>query len=112
MGSFSCASQIFFQPHGQQLIGKSLVEIVHTRIPHLTFGLANFPSSIDLSVEVELMVDRVEELHKVLCFHLEEANTSYKARAYAHQRDVDFNVCDLVMVHLKKSYLPLEFILN
>ncbi|KAG7037056.1 hypothetical protein SDJN02_00677, partial [Cucurbita argyrosperma subsp. argyrosperma] len=67
-------------------------EKLEKRIVYMSY----MPHSFNF-VEVELMVGRVEELHKELCFHLEEANTSYKARAYAHQRDVDFNICDLVM---------------
>lgn len=45
---------------------------LYTLNSHVTFDLANFPSSIDLSVEDELMVDWVEELHQEFRRHLEE----------------------------------------
>ncbi|KAA0051932.1 Transposon Ty3-G Gag-Pol polyprotein [Cucumis melo var. makuwa] len=44
--------------------GRCPFEIVYARSPRLTFDLSNLPSNVDISNEVENMIDRIQNLHK------------------------------------------------
>ena len=86
--------------------GKSPFEVVYTSLPRVTFDLANLPSVVDVSMEAEAMAERISKLHQEVKSHLELANDSYKTAANYHKRFKEYQVGDLVMVHLRKSRLP------
>lgn len=78
--------------------GKCPFEIVYTRVSRLTFDLANFPSFVDVSNEVENMVERIEELHHQVHEHLAKTAQSYEEAKDKSRREV-FQKGDLVMIH-------------
>lgn len=86
--------------------GKSPFEIVYTKLLGLTVDLANLPSSIDLSLEVEKMVEKVAELHKEVTKHLEKMVAKYGKDADKHNRFKEFKEGDKVMIHLRKNKFP------
>lgn len=68
--------------------------------------LANIPSSVDFSEEAEQMAERIMELHKEVVDNLTQAAAAYKDNADSHRWAKQFDVGDLVMVHLQKSHFP------
>lgn len=79
---------------------------VHRSSPRLTVDLSDLPSSVDVSIEAEQMVECIADLHKELQANIGRATSSYKALVDWHQRDVQFNEGDLVMIDLRKSCFP------
>lgn len=65
-------------------------EVVYTTLPGLTFDLANLPSNVDISVEVEDMVERIESLPKEVHDHLQKTFVSYKEDKDKARREVEF----------------------
>jgi hypothetical protein len=48
----------------------------------------------------------MKELHSQVKQRLQESNQEYKRRVDQHQRQLQFEVGDLVLVHLRKERLP------
>lgn len=86
-----------FNHMGNKSWGKSPFEIVYTRLPRLTMDLSNYPSSVNLSSKATTMVE---------FGHLEEANCRYKEAVDTKRRLMEFQIGDLVMVHLRKARFP------
>lgn len=84
--------------------GKSPVEVVYTHLPRLTFDLANLPSIIDVSSKADTVVERIRKLHQEVKDHLEAANNAYKTATDVHRHAQDFNIGNLVMIHLRFDY--------
>ena len=56
--------------------------------------------------EVEEFFEHVKSLHEDVHAHITKMNQQYKARADQRRRHKDFQVGDLVMVHLRKEQFP------
>ncbi|XP_038875080.1 uncharacterized protein LOC120067609 [Benincasa hispida] len=91
-----------------QSTGQCPFEVVYSSPPHLTFDLTNLPSFVDLSLEADLMIDRVQKIHAEVFANLTIANSKYKEVADKHHRPTTFFLGDLVMVYIKKSHLPTD----
>jgi hypothetical protein len=48
----------------------------------------------------------MQELHSKVREQLQNSNQDYKRRAYHHRRELQFDVGDLVMAHLRKERFP------
>lgn len=55
----------------------------------------------------EEIADCIQELHKEVKKHLEQANAKYKQLVDAHRHAKSFEIGNLVMIHLRKSRLPI-----
>lgn len=51
------------------------------------------------------MADCIQELHKEVKEHMEQANAEYKQHVDAHRHVKAFEIGNLVMIHLQKSRL-------
>ncbi|PON61467.1 hypothetical protein PanWU01x14_145870 [Parasponia andersonii] len=79
--------------------------IVYTKTPNHTVDLLILP--ISKSRVAENLADRITKTLVEVKTKLEEANAKYKLDADKHRRSKNFNVGDLVMVHLRKERFPL-----
>ena len=55
------------------------------------------------SAEAEEFVEHIKSLHEEVHAHITKMNQQYKASADQRRRHKDFNVGDLVMIHLRKE---------
>jgi hypothetical protein len=59
-----------------------------------------------LSLAIENMAERVQQIKEDVCLNLEQANDKYNAAANKKQRVKTFQEGDLVMAHLWKNCFP------
>jgi len=58
------------------------------------------------SARAEEFAEAMEELHTKVKQRLQKSNQEYKCRAYQHRRQLQFEVGDLVLAHLRKEKFP------
>lgn len=67
---------------------------------------------VDIYRDAFDLMDQIQRTHKEVHHNLEEANAKYKETVDRHRRFKEFNVGDLVMVHLRKACFPLVHTTN
>jgi hypothetical protein len=58
------------------------------------------------SASAEEFAEAMEELHSRVKQRLQESNQEYKRRVDQHRRQIQFEVGDLVLAHLRKERFP------
>jgi hypothetical protein len=86
--------------------GKSPFEIVYDRQPRGVYELRDSEQIITKSASAEEFTEVMEELHSRVKERLLESNQKYKCRADQHRRQLQFEVGDLVLAHLRKERFP------
>lgn len=61
---------------------------------------------MDVSIEVEHMVERIDELHREVHDHFKKAIFSYKEAKDKSRRIVNSEEGSLIMIHLRKARFP------
>ena len=86
--------------------GKSPFEIVYGRQPRGVSELRDSEQIMTKSASVEEFAEAMEELHSKVKQRLLKSNQEYKRRANQHRRQLQFEVGDLVLAHLRKERFP------
>jgi hypothetical protein len=86
--------------------GKSPFEIVYGRHLGGVSELRYLEQIVTKSANAEEFAEAMEELHSRVKQRLLESNQEYKRRADQHQRQLQFEVGDLVLAHLRKERFP------
>ena len=89
-------------------IGKHPFEIVYNRQPRRVSELRDSEQIMTKSASVEEFAEAMEELHSRVKERLLESNQEYKDRADQYRRQLQFEVGDLVLAHLRKERFPRE----
>jgi hypothetical protein len=58
------------------------------------------------SASVEDFVEAMKELHNQVRERLQNSNQEYKSKANQHRQELQFEVGDLIMAHLRKERFP------
>ena len=74
--------------------------------PRTTPELRKMEQGERTSVEVEGFAKHIKHLHEDVYAHITKMNQQYKARANQRSRQKEFQVGDLLMVHLRKERFP------
>lgn len=74
--------------------------------PRLPLDLLPSIPQEELSFEAKDRVETMKKLHEDVKKRIEKANESYKARANKFKKPREFNVGDLVWLHLRKERFP------
>jgi hypothetical protein len=82
--------------------GKIPFEILYGRYPRGVSELRDSKQIITKSASVEEFAEAMKELHSRVKERLLESNLEYKRRADQHQRQLQFEVGDLFLAHLRK----------
>jgi hypothetical protein len=86
--------------------GKSPFEIVYGRQPRGVSELRDSKQIITKSASAEGFPEAMKELHSRVKERLLESNQEYKRREDQHRRQLQFEVGDLVLAHLRKERFP------
>jgi hypothetical protein len=70
------------------------------------FELRDLEQSEFRSAGEEYFETEMKELHKKIRERLKNSNKEYKCRVYQHRRELQFEVGDLVLAHLRKLRFP------
>ena len=81
-------------------------EVVYGINPKLPIELVPLPKGEFVHKEAETKAKAMMKLHAQVRARIEKVNDLYKARANKHKRQQDFNVGDLVWLHLRKEQSP------
>jgi malate synthase len=86
--------------------GKSPFEIVYGRQPRGVSELRDSEQIITKSASIEEFAEAMKELHSKVKQRLIDSSQEYKRRADQHWRQLQFEVGDLVLAHLRKERFP------
>ena len=86
--------------------GKSPFEIVYGRKPRGVSELRDSEQIMTKSASAEEFTEVMQELHSRVKERLLKSNQEYKRRADQHRRQLQFEVGDLVLAHLRKGKVP------
>jgi hypothetical protein len=89
-----------------QSIGKSPFQVVYGMQPRGVSELRDSEQTATSSASAEEFIEAMKELHNKVKQRLEDSNLEYKHRADQHQRQLQFEVGDLVLAHLRKERFP------
>ena len=84
-------------------IRRSLFQIVYVSSPRTTLELRKMEQGERTSAKAEDFTEHVKNLHDEVHAHITKMNPQYKARLDQKRRHKEFQVGDLVMVHLRKE---------
>ena len=87
-------------------IGLSPFQIVYGMHPRGVYELRNLGYLEHISVEGESFATTINEIHEQVKQKLQDNNYKYKLRADVKRREVNFEVGDLVLAHLRKERFP------
>jgi hypothetical protein len=86
--------------------GKSPFEIFYGRQPRGVSEMRDSKQIMTKSARAKEFAQAMEELHSRMKQRLLETNQEYKRRADQHRRQLQFEVGDLVLAHLRRERLP------
>jgi hypothetical protein len=86
--------------------GQSPFQIMYGMHPRGISELRDLEKNEFKSVGVEDFATKMQELHNKIKERLHNSNQEYKHRANRHRRELQFEVGDLVLVHLIKERFP------
>jgi hypothetical protein len=86
--------------------GKSPFEIVYGRQPRAVSELRDSEQIMTKSASTEEFTEAMGELHSRVKQRLLDSNKEYKRRSDQHRRQLQFEVGDLVLAHLRKERFP------
>jgi hypothetical protein len=86
--------------------GKSPFEIIYGRQPRGVSELRDSEQIMTKSTSTEEFAEAMKELHSRVKERLLESNQEYKHKADQHRRQLQFEVGDLVLAHLRKERFP------
>jgi hypothetical protein len=86
--------------------GKSPFQIVYGTQPRGVSELRDSEQTATSSASAEEFAEAMKELHSRVKQRLIDSNQEYKHRADKHQRQIQFEVGDLVLAHLRKERFP------
>ena len=86
--------------------GQSPFHIVYGMHPRGISELRNLGKEEMRSAEGEYFASRMQSIHEQVKQQLQDSNIKYKARADMKRREVNFEVGDLVLAHLRKERFP------
>jgi hypothetical protein len=86
--------------------GKSPFQIVYGTQPRGVSELRESEHGATNSASAEEFFEAMEELHSKVKQHLQDSNQEYKCRADQWKREIEFEVGDLVLAHLRKERFP------
>jgi hypothetical protein len=86
--------------------GKIPFQIVYGTQPRGVSELRGSEQTAISSASAEEFTEAMNELHSKVKQRLQDSNQEYKRRADQHQRQLRFEVGDLVLVHLRKERFP------
>ena len=90
-----------------QNVGKSPFEIVYGLQPIGPLDLTPIVSKQQFNGNIEVRVREITKLHENVRSKIEKMNAKYMKQANRHKKFVEFQVGDLVRVHLSKDHFPL-----
>ena len=71
--------------------------------PLAPIDLLSLPSELMLNYEAKDRAKEMNKLHEQVKNHIEKTNTAYNARVNKHRKKTEFNLGDLVWLHLRKE---------
>jgi hypothetical protein len=86
--------------------GKSPFQIVYGTQPRGIYELRDSEWDEIRSVSAEDFAEAMKELHSQVKERLKSLSQEYKRRAYQHRRQLQFEVGDLILAHLRKERFP------
>jgi hypothetical protein len=86
--------------------GKIPFEIVYGRQLRGVSELRDSEKIMTKSASAEESAEAMEELHSRVKQRLLESYQEYKRRVDQHRRQLQFEVCDVVLAHLRKERFP------
>jgi hypothetical protein len=86
--------------------GKIPFQIMYGMQPRGVFELRDLEKSEFRSASAEDFAAEMQELHNKIKERLQNSNKEYKCRADQHRRELQFEVGDLVLAHLRKERFP------
>jgi hypothetical protein len=86
--------------------GKSPFQIVYGTQPRGVSELRESEQTATSSASAEEFAEAMKELHSKVKQRLIDSNQEYKRRADQHRRQLQFEVGDLVLAHLRKERFP------
>jgi hypothetical protein len=89
-----------------QSTGKSPFQIMYGTQPRGVSELRELEQGATSSASVEKFAEEMQELHDKVKQRLQKSNQEYKRRADQHRRQLQFEVGDLVLAHLRKERFP------
>lgn len=87
-------------------IGQSPFHIVYGMHPRGVSELRNLGKEEMRSAEGEHFASEMQAIHEQVKQQLQDSNIKYKTRADMRRREVNFEVGDLVLAHLRKERFP------
>ena len=104
---FDSTTRIFFQNNSMnRSTGRSPFQIVYGSSPRTTQKLRKMEQGERTCAKGEEFAKHIKRLHEEVRAHITKMNQQYKARADQRRRHKEFQVGDLVMVHLRKEIFP------
>jgi hypothetical protein len=91
---------------GNHSTGKIPFQIVHGTQPRGVSELRESEQTATNSASPEEFAEAMKELHSKVKQRLQDSNQEYKRRADQHQRQIQFEVGDLVLAHSRKERFP------
>jgi hypothetical protein len=86
--------------------GRSLFQILYGMQPRGLFELRDLEQGEIRSIGAEDFAVEMEKLHSQIKGKLESSNQKYKHRADQHRRELQFEVGDQVLAHIRKERFP------
>jgi hypothetical protein len=86
--------------------GKSLFQIVYGMHPRGILELRDSEHNATRSASVEDLAEAMKELHSQVKERLQNSSQKYKHREDQHRRQLQFEVGDLILAHLRKERFP------
>jgi hypothetical protein len=86
--------------------GKIPFQIVYGMQPRGVLELRDSEQNATRSASVEDFTEAMKELHSQVKVRLQNSNQDYKRRADQHRRQLQFEVGDLILTHLRKEIFP------
>jgi hypothetical protein len=82
-------------------------QIIYRMHPRGVYELRDL-GKVERSVEGEDFATTIQELHEHVKRQPQENNNKYKQRADLRRRELNFEIGDLVLTHLRKEIFPRE----
>jgi hypothetical protein len=86
--------------------GQSPFQIVYGMQPRGVSELRDSEQTVTRSASAENFVEAMKELHNQVREQLQNSSQEYKRRVDQHKRELQFEVGDLILAHLRKERFP------